>query len=98
MIKTLILGYIVLLGIDAGFGAATGALMGTFKGPQKSMIQDITDRAGEKALKKGITFGYAALRTTKREFKNFGSSLIEEAFTSFVAWFTGETVKKWVGL
>ena len=83
--------------IDSIFGAATGALFGTIDGPRQSMIDEITGSAGEKALKRGIDFAYAATKTSLRELGKIGSTFVEEALKSFTSWFIKEYTKYIIG-
>ena len=76
------------VGIDLAFGAASGALFGAISGPQNSMMDDVTSRAGSKILKKGIGVGYAVKKTSARELRNIGSSFVEEGLSNFTSWFT----------
>ena len=66
-------------------------------GPQKSMISEVTYRAGSKALKRGITFWYAAKKTAMRELRNLGYSFIEESISSFTSWFLQSYIKSIAG-
>ena len=72
--------------VDAGYGMVSGLLAGSLNGAQVSMMEDITSRAGKKALQRGISYQYAAKRTAVREFKNMGRTFAEESLSSFTSW------------
>lgn len=84
--------------MDAAFGALFGALFGFISGPQKSMMEQVKSSAGAKRLAKGITYGYAIGRTAYRELKDIGNAFVEEVLSTFVSWFSSESIKKLLGV
>ena len=73
---------------DAAIGGIFGALGGGTVGKVIPMMEKVTQSAGKKALARGITVKYAIKKTIRNEWKNAGSTFLEECAGNFMSWYT----------
>ena len=61
------------------------------------MMDEVVSKAGQKALAKGISIGYAVKKTLLKEFRELGSSIIEEVFSNFNSTYIQKSVEYLIG-
>ena len=71
---------------DIAIGTATSIPVAATAAPIVPLMKETVQKAGKKALQKGITFGYAAIKKTKQEFHHLGESIAVEAMSDFISW------------
>lgn len=76
------------VGKDAIVGGIFGTLGGSTVGKVIPMMEKVTQSAGKKALARGITVKYTIKKTIRNEYKNAGSTFIEECLGNFMSWYS----------
>lgn len=73
---------------DFAVGTATNIPVAATAAPIVPLMKETVQKAGKKALQKGITFAYAAIKKTKQEFHHLGESMAVEGMSNFISWMT----------
>lgn len=76
------------VGKDAIVGGIFDTLGGSTVSKVIPMMEKMTQSAGKKALARGITVKYAIKKTIRNEYKNAGSTFIEECLGNFMSWYS----------
>ena len=71
---------------DFAVGTATSIPVAATSAPIVPLMKETVQKAGKKALQKGITFAYAAIKKTKQEFHHLGESIAVEGMSNFISW------------
>ena len=81
------------VGKEALVGGVFGALGGLTTGSITPMMTKVTQSAGKKAIRRGITKQYAIKKTIRGELRRSGRSVAENAIGNFNAWYTRLRIK-----